>query len=58
MKIMGLQMGMTLEEVGLMYIGAFRDMFEEFKKWHNMNIKRQTFKLEVPEEEASLSDLR
>lgn len=42
-KIMGLQMGLTLTDIGLMYVGEFRDMVEEFKKWHNMTMKKQIF---------------
>jgi len=36
-------MGLTLENIGFMYIGQFRDMVEEFKKWHNMRIRKQIF---------------
>lgn len=36
-------MGLTLEDIGFMYIGQFRDMLEEFKKWHNIRIKKQIF---------------
>lgn len=42
-KVAGLQMGLTLEDIGFMYIGQFRDMLEEFKKWHNIRIKKQIF---------------
>ncbi len=50
-------MGLTIEEVGLMYMGAFKDMFEEYKKWHNIRTKKQLFALETFEEVASLDDL-
>ncbi len=42
-RVTGLQMGLTLEEIGFMYTGQFRDMVEEFKKWHNLRIKKQIF---------------
>ena len=57
MKVSGLQMGLTIAEVGLMYMGAFKDMFEEYKKWHNIRTKKQLFALETFEEVASLDDL-
>ncbi len=45
-KITALQMGMTLEDVGLMYLGEFRDMVEEFKKWHNARARQACFNMD------------
>ena len=42
-RVTGLQMGLTTRDIGFMYVGEFRDMIEEFKKWHNMRIKKQVF---------------
>jgi hypothetical protein len=39
-------MGMTLEDVGLMYLGEFRDMVEEFKKWHNARARQACFNMD------------
>lgn len=43
-------MGLSLKETGLQYVGAFKDMFEAYKAYHNMTIKRQTFVIEEEEE--------
>ncbi|MBR5421009.1 MAG: hypothetical protein IK115_07690 [Lachnospiraceae bacterium] len=51
-------MGMTLEQAGFLYLGQFRDMFEEYKKWNNMQIKRAVFTIDEQEEESSLDELR
>lgn len=39
-------MGMRMEDVGLMYVGEFRDMVEEFKKWHNIRMKNGCFAMD------------
>ena len=46
-------MGLTLEEIGFMYAGRFRDMVEELKKGHNLRIKKQVFKEDDLGEEAN-----
>lgn len=51
-------MGMTLEQAGLSYPGQFKDMFEEYKKWHNLRTKKQMFNIDEQEAESSLSELR
>ena len=57
-KVAALQMGMTLEQAGLSYPGQFKDMFEEYKKWHNLRTKKQMFNIDEQEAESSLSELR
>jgi hypothetical protein len=44
--VTALQMGMTIEEAGLMYVGEFRDMTEEYKRWHNLRVKQAMFSID------------
>ena len=39
-------MGLNLEEIGLMYVGTFFEMFEEYKTVHNMKVKGQIYVVE------------
>ena len=52
-----MQMGLTTEELGTMYMGQFRDMFEEFKKWHNLRIRKQMFSIDEQGEAQSADAL-
>lgn len=51
-------MGFTARETGLLYIGQFKDCFEEYKKIHNAKMKKSIFLTGDDEKEASLKDLR
>jgi hypothetical protein len=57
-RVTALQMGLSLEQAGICYMGQFRDMFEEYKKWCNIHSKNQLFVIEEQEKESSLSELR
>jgi hypothetical protein len=41
-----------------MYVGQFKDLFEEYKKLHNIDAKKMVFQMDEPEKEESLKDLR
>ena len=45
-RVTALQMGMTIEDAGLMYVGEFRDMTEEYKRWHNLRVKQAMFSID------------
>lgn len=51
---MGLQMGFCEKELRHMYFGKWRDLFEEFKGWHNFKVKKGIYKEWTP---VSMLDL-
>lgn len=51
---MGLQIGYSEREIAHMYLGKWCDLYEEYKKLHNIRMKRLTFD---EKKEVSLLDL-
>ena len=49
--LIGLQIGYSEKEVGRMYFGKWYDLFCEYKKLHNLRMKRCLF----PEEKRQVS---
>jgi len=50
----GMRIGYTEKEVAHMYFGKWCDLFEEFKKMHNITMRRQVFE---QQKIASMMDL-
>ena len=50
-------MGLTYKEWGFLYYGEYRDMLEEWKKYHNMQTNRYQFVIVEEEKIADLNDL-
>lgn len=42
-------MGLRYEEVGQLYLGEFRDLFEEHKKYRNAIAKRDIYRIDEAE---------
>lgn len=40
---MGMRIGYTEKEIAHMYLGKWSDLYEEFKKMHNITMKQQIF---------------
>lgn len=49
-----MQIGYSEKEIAHMYIGKWNDLYDEFKKMHNMTMKRMIFE---EKKEVSLLDL-
>lgn len=49
-----MRIGYTEKEISHMYLGKWSDLYEEFKKMHNITMKRQIFEEKKVE---SLMDL-
>ena len=41
--LIGMKIGYSEQEVAHMYLGKWLDLYEEFKKMHNMTMKRMIF---------------
>lgn len=50
----GMQIGYTEKEISHMYLGKWFDLYDEFKKMHNISMRRQVF---GEKKVASLLDL-
>lgn len=50
----GMQIGYTEKEISRMYFGKWHDMYEQFKVYHNMKMRRCLF---VKQERVSMRDL-
>jgi hypothetical protein len=51
----GLELGYREKEIAYMYYGKWCDLFEQYKKMHNIRMERKIF--EEPKKEVSLLDL-
>ncbi len=51
----GMQIGYTEKEVASMYFGKWCDLFEQYKKMHNIRMKKALF--EEPKKVVSLYDI-
>lgn len=52
---MGLQMGFTKNEIRYMYFSEWSDLFDEYKKIYNFEVKKMLFRTE--EEKVSMLDM-
>lgn len=50
-------MGFTYKEWGFLYYGEYRDMLEEWKKYHNMRVNKYQFVISEEPKIADIDDL-